>query len=266
MNHKSYKYPLLNDSVWLRHEYIDSLKSTKVIGDIVGCGPNSVRQALIGHNIPVRSISAGLLCSNAHINIDRCVIDGGLLGDASLRMYNPTNASSGAHYVRKNKFKDHIRYVAGLFYGCDIDDYIFPSMNTCNGKDLLYHEFRTRATRELYDYYHRWYINGIKRVPRDIHITPTALLHWFMDDGSAYHRRRSSPTKQVVITLSCECFTVDDIDFLVGCLMRDVNLPFRKSKCNSGVGFRISLPQSYTQQFYSYIGECPVDSLRYKWR
>lgn len=131
---------------------------------------------------------------------------------------------------------------------------------------MLYHEFRTRATPLLYDDYHRWYNNNIKRVPRDIQITPTVLLHWFMDDGSAYHRRPVSPTKQVIITLSCECFVVDDIDFLVTCLIRDVHLPFKRSKCNSGVGYRISLSQSHAQQFYSYIGKCPINSLQYKWK
>jgi len=47
-------------------------------------------------------------------------------------------------------------------------------------------------------------------VPYDINITPTVLLHWFMDDGSTTQRRKDSKTKQIITTFCTESFSYAD--------------------------------------------------------
>lgn len=37
-------------------------------------------------------------------------------------------------------------------------------------------------------------------------------------------------------------------------------------KFNRGTGWRIFLPQSQAQKFFSIIGPCPVPSMEYKWK
>jgi len=129
-----------------------------------------------------------------------------------------------------------------------------------------YYAFRTSIDKNLLPFYNRWYSRGTRQPPDDVIINSESVLNWFMDDGSSHHRRKTSNTHQITITLSCEGFDSDRIDMLVDRLNVYTKLPFRKSKCNSGCGYRITLSQSYSQKFFDYIGKCPVESMKYKWK
>lgn len=264
----SYKYPLLNDRNWLYNRYIVEKLSTNNIRDIIQCAAsNSVRQALIRHDIPVRNVSSGLTINNQTITINKSVIDGCLLGDAWLFRYNPSSSISLPYFTKKNKFYDHVCYdISQLYPESDITSFIHTSDNKCNGTIVKYYELRTPVHSELMEFYTRWYEDGTRQPPSDLKIDPTVLLHWFMDDGSSYHRRRESKIKQIVITLSCEGFKLDKIHMLCGILCRDSKLPFKVSPCNSGCRYRITLSQGYSKRFFEYIGPCPVKSFEYKWK
>lgn len=113
--------------------------------------------------------------------------------------------------------------------------------------------------------YKKWYIDGTRQPPDDINIDSMSLLHWFMDDGSTYLRRPNSNIKQIVTTLSCEGFHINKIEMLESKLQL-MGLHFKVSKCNSGVGFRLSLSQRYYSDFIDYIGICPIKEFLYKWK
>jgi len=57
-----------------------------------------------------------------------------------------------------------------------------------------------------------WYPNGIKIIPKDIKITPLTLAYLMMGDGSC--TKMNSRTKKYRISISTECFTLDDINSL----------------------------------------------------
>lgn len=264
----SYKYPQLNNKDWLYEQYIIKSLSTNIIRDLIGCkASNTVRQSLIRYDIPVRNISDGLTINNPSIMINKSVIDGCLLGDAWLFRYNKLSDISLPYFIKTNKYYDHVCYDASQLYPeSDVTSFISAYNNKCNGKVFTYYTFKTPVYSELMEFYNRWYDDGTRQPPSDLKIDSTTLLHWFMDDGSSYHRRRESKIKQVTITLSCEGFKYDKIVMLNDILIRDTELPFKVTKCNSGCGRRITLTQLYSKQFFDFIGPCPVKSFEYKWK
>lgn len=114
--HKSYKYPILNDRDWLYARYWVDCMSTRQIASMVGCKDcNSVRQALIRFDIPVRNVSDGITVLNTPINVNKSVIDGCLLGDAYMRIWNKSSPISNPYFAKTNKYLDHVVYVGGYF-------------------------------------------------------------------------------------------------------------------------------------------------------
>lgn len=269
MNNKSYKYPLLNDHDWLYKNYITNSLSTNKMRDMVGCKTsNSVRQALIRHGISLRNISEGLTIHNPPIHINQSMIDGCLLGDAWLFRHNPNSDISMPYFIKKNKYIDHIEYNIKQLYPThnDISEFVSYETKIINDVIVGYYVFRTPVYKELHSFYDRWYLSGTRQPPNDIQISPELLLNWFLDDGSSYHRRKDSKSKQITITFSCEGFYPENVKRLVEKLCNTTEMEFKMSPCNSGYGYRITLQQHYTNSFFKYIGACPVESLKYKWK
>ena len=203
------KYPLLNDKKWLYEKYIREGFGTIKICKLSGAKtPNSVRQALIKYNIPVRTIGDGLRINRKDdgLIINKEVIDGCLLGDGFLCKWNKNSDVSFPYFAKRNKYYDHIKYVSNL------------------------------------------------------------LLHWFLDDGNSYQARKNSRTKQIIITLCSECFSKNNQEMIMDKVNNKFNLSMRLNKANSGVGYRIVVPQSKASLFYDIIGPCPVPSMEYKWK
>ena len=271
MNFHSRKYPQLNDVEWLHQKYIVETKSTLDISKLLNIKAcNSVRQALIGAGIQVRTPSEGLRVNNDKITIDLDILNGGLLGDASLSKFNKKSDKSIPFFHKTNKFLDHIELVAKSFY-CDFSQYISISHNTCNGKDFEYFQFKTKADEQFIEHYNKWYPasnNYVKVVPTDLVLTPKTILHWFMDDGCAYRKYRpefKKKTNEIVITFASESFTKEENEHLVEELNR-FSLNSRTIKCPTGTGWRIKIPQTKNLDFLSLIGNPPIESLSYKWK
>ena len=276
---QSFKYDQLNDKDWLYQKYIVDGLSTQNISDLVEVKTaNSVRQALLRNDIEVRNISDGLTRNREDDGfiLNQSVIDGCLLGDAGLKIYNRKSEISNPNFYKKNKFKDHVEYVYDLLLSKkrmqikqDVhkayDERFKKEFYTCYG-------FRTLSHKILKPIYEKWYPkwnNYKKVVPRDIQLTPEVLLHWFLDDGSSHLRKRKDSSKrQIVIILCSESFNKEDNEFLSFEMKRIFNLKSTVTSYNQGKGdrYRIYIPQSQADLFYDIIGSPPVASLSYKWK
>jgi len=267
------RYDLLNNGEWLKQKYIDEKKSTKEICKLVGAKTaNSVRQALIKFGIPVRSVSDGLTCNREEdgFTIDLPVMEGSLLGDAGLKVYNQNSDLSYPHFYKKNKYYDHVCYVAKSLFPVKWEEIVEDSIHKCNGKELTYFGIRSLCCKDLLPHYRKWYpeSSGFKKVvPRDLVLTPGHLLHWFMDDGSS-HRRKGygRRSKQIVIVLCSESFSREDHEFLQDQMSNRFGIRTHLQKVKWGSGYRIAISQSQVPLFYDTIGSCPVASLAYKWK
>lgn len=268
----SYKYAKLNDKNWLYTKYIKEQKSINDIAKVVGVKScNTVRQALIRNNITVRSISDGLTCNRDNdlvINNETLeVINGSLLGDGSLFIWNKLSDVSYPYFSKKNKYKTHIEYVAKILLKNKYQDYISEEYHKKYKK--YYYQLRTFSDKRLKSLFVDWYPvdnNYVKRVPDNLTLTPNMLLHWFLDDGSSYIRRKGAKTKQVIIRLCSESFSEEEQNILINKLQDKFNIKGSLHKENSGTGFRIEIKQSSASDFFNIIGRCPVPDLEYKWK
>lgn len=278
------KYKQLTDKEWLQQKYEVDKLTLDEIGAIVGAkNQNSVRQALLYYGIPLRT---GLQClfryRNPHslngdgFSIDDSVITGCLLGDAGLRCYNKSSNLSYPCFCKKNKFYDHVLYVGKLLFGEHAENRIKETSSNIGLQKFPCFFLSSYVHEELMPYWTKWYPeenNYVKVVPRDIDLTPTALLHWFMDDGSASYRKRNYPSNwtqrktQVKLTLCSESFTFEDQQFLCDLINSSYHLKAAVKKSNSGgTGFRIGIGQSKVKDFFDLMGPCPVPSMAYKWK
>lgn len=263
---KSYRYPLLNDLDWLRQKYeVDGLSTVKM-ADIAGAkSPNSVRQSLLRHGIPVRTIGDSLVHKRKDDGFteNKDIIEGSLLGDGFLQKWNKHSHCATAYFAKRNKYYDHVRYVAKDLFPSRPDDAVVEKKE----KRGTIFTIRSLSHKWLNPYFDRWYpewSNREKVVPEDIVLTPKVLLHWFLDDGSSYRRKRK--TNQVIIVLSSECFSLENQQMLCDKMKSTFDIYGKPYPTNSGVGYRITIPQSQTSEFYKVIGSPPVASLSYKWK
>ena len=288
------KYSLLNNESWLREKYIDEKMGTLEIAKLVGAKTsNSVTQALRKFGLPVRTIGEGLTINREDdgfiFNQNALeVLDGSLLGDASLRVWKKRNINANAFIIKTNKFYDHVLYFSKQIYSTEENakKYIREKKVTLTYKGIkktfTYFNISTYSHYELTSIYNKWYpeSNNFKKVvPKDIIITPTVLLHWFMDDGCSSLRKRDykeNPKKkwlsrrrkenQVLITFCSESFSKEDQEMLVTQMNKKFNLCAKVIACGFGTGYRVKIPQSKAQYFFKLIGPCPVPSFAYKWK
>jgi hypothetical protein len=272
MTFHSKKYPQLNDVEWLYQKYIVENQSTLDICKLLNIkAPNSVRQALLGAGIQVRTPSEGLRVNNDKLIIDLDVLNGGLLGDASLSKFNKKSEKSIPFFHKTNKYLDHIELVAKSFYVESYKEHVREKHCKLNGKVFHYWFLKTGADEQFIKHYDKWYPesnNHVKVVPTDLVLTPKSILHWFMDDGCAYRRYRSEfkkKTNEIVITFASESFTKEENEYLVGELNR-FSLNAKITPYCLGTGWRIRIPQTKNLDFLSLIGDPPLESMAYKWK
>jgi hypothetical protein len=266
LNYKPHSrlYEVLNDQELLYAEYVVQGLSIKKIARKYGIVQhNSVRQALIRHGIKIRTISDGLTNrrygDNFVFNAD--IINGGLLGDASFKVWNKHSDNSYPTFVRKNKYRDHVEWVAELLCGQRGIARVREYCKCVDGKTFRAYIFKTLTHKSLRPLYCKWYpeSNGFKKiVPPDIEINKTILLHWFLDDGYVSKR-------DCYILFCSESFVKGDQEMLCEKMNKAYCLSSRVVRCNSGTGWRICIPRSQTQSFFEIIGPAPILSLAYKW-
>ena len=277
------QYKLLNDKDWLYQKYIIEKKGTPKIAELAGAKTsNSVRQALIKFNIPIRTIRDGLLCDRASdgliLNIEnKQIIEGSLLGDASLRVWDKLSVNAQAYFVKKQKFYEHISYVGEKLFGNNYEERI--SIESVG--DRNYYLLRSLSNGDLTKLYRKWYPksnNYIKLVPRDLKLTEISLLHWFLDDGFSFERKRKykeggkylqlsrRKQKQIIIEFCSESFSKEDNEFLIEQINNNWALKASLRKTKKGTGYRVKISQTKTNDFFEVIGVCPVSKLKYKWK
>ena len=114
--------------------------------------------------------------------------------------------------------------------------------------------------------YRKWYSQetGKKIVPKDLRLTPTILLHWFIGDGSV---KRNGVRKTVVLfTLN---FSKEYVQFLAERLELDLKIPFkiRKviKKSNPPITYwtLVIYSKDNINKFFSVINQADQDSLKY---
>ena len=204
--------------------------------------------------------------SNEYIQINddlRQIIDGELLGDGCIIKPKSCINSLFQYKTSNQEYSDYIKSKLLSFDPShDYDHSQYIHLERATGISWY-----TKTNPSLTEIYNRWYPDDIKVVPRDIKLTPLTCLHWFLGDGCL---STNTKTQQQYIELHTQGFSVDDIDFLVSSLnsigFKASRVKARLKKNSDEMTYKIAISPKSMTKFLKYIGECPVDSYKYKWK
>jgi len=133
----------------------------------------------------------------------------------------------------------------------------FPhrTTNLRKGKVHLGLAFQTRLLPCNTDLYNLFYINKIKVIPSNIYdlITPVALAHWIMGDGSAINRG---------LVLCTDSFTLEQVTLLLNVLV--IKYEFECTLWNSNSNWRIYIKRNSIPKLKSIVINYMHPSMLYK--
>lgn len=124
------------------------------------------------------------------------------------------------------------------------------------GKEYGFCEFVTRTNPNLTNFYHIFYRNKVKIVPKDIEkllVDPLSLAIWFMDDGSAEYAGVSFQT---------HCYSKKDVERLRLCLEKNFHL-HATLRQNKGKWI-LYIPKKDLVKFKSLVGPYVLNLFKYK--
>ena len=80
-----------------------------------------------------------------------------------------------------------------------------------NGRQATW-DFSTGTHPDFTFQYNRWYKEGVKIIPKDVSVSPTALLLWYYGDGTLIN---SADGNSCSVRLATDAFTPEDIDMFI---------------------------------------------------
>lgn len=181
-------------------------------------------------------------------------IDGFLLGDGCIQIDKRTRKKS----ARATCGVEHKEFCEYLIKG--FSDYSITKTKHKKMKQGFLWAGRSRYTDYLYTQYLRWYPKTNRRrkkqVPKDVFITPTSVLLWYLGDGSVVQPKDHST---IMLRLSTDGFKQAGVELLVRKLRKKGIL------CHRNNENRIVLNSRGIPAFFNFIGrESPVKCYDYK--
>jgi hypothetical protein len=178
------------------------------------------------------------------------ILDGLLIGDG----YIPRNQDL-FYFGQRRANREYVELVANQL-GVPVErvkDRIRKA-DRRTGKSYECSELRTLSHPVFGELRDRWYVDGRKVVPRDLSISREFLLHWFLCDGACSINRSSAH-----MMFCTDAFSREDVGYLKG-MLESVGVETSIMRSN-----RLRVHQKSIERFYDYVGECPVECLKYKW-
>ncbi|MFX1514020.1 MAG: hypothetical protein ACFFCQ_15685, partial [Promethearchaeota archaeon] len=269
---------LLDNRDYIYQKYVSEQLSMRKIGSLLDCSEKVVLKALKKHEIPRRDRAYATHLSKRNVIhlTPNCLelIEGSLLGDGSLSKgkyssyFTIKQSKKGINGLSK---KGYI-----LLHQMILQESGYPS--TLVEKDYIekrprflkkgiteeirgeYH-LRTISSIQLYKQRQRWYLNGKKRVPRDLKLTPFKCYIWYCEDGTL-HRKQSRTSPFQAIKLCTMGFQREENLFLIKRLktILGVKEGIRLNKRNN-----IILNKYPAELFLKYINRgSPCPGMNYK--
>ena len=186
------------------------------------------------------------------------IIKGGLLGDGCV-------TKSGT-YQQEAKDKKYLGWLGELLNKVGIKYKVIPTNHKDSySKNKNYYCLYSHSCPAFYEFRKRWYIEGknrgIKRIPPDLKLAPTTLLHLYLGDGDLKHDKRIGKRGgRPSVRLSLNDFSKEDIELLIKNFKRDFNLDFYSSpKLNKNIkkGYILHLYTKDLFKFFNIIGQKP---------
>lgn len=180
-------------------------------------------------------------------------IDGFLLGDGKIKPNNKNTAKSYCNVL----YKDFCEYMrSGFLNYLPNESFFSPPKENSKKSGQGTWSFCTLSHPDLYDQYNRWYPNGIKKIPKDIRITPISVMLWYLGHGTCFQHN-----KKYTIRLTTGKLNIEDVkNILITKLQEEDISCFIKDGTN-----RIILNEEGIQPFFNFIGsKSPIECYSHK--
>lgn len=183
------------------------------------------------------------------------ILDGCLLGDGCLYLHkNCKNAC----FAYTSSQRDHAYFIFESFKQYTTERYkngpvkrlVFDKRTN---KTYTTYQFRTKVLDIFTEQYERWYQKNKKAIPEDINITNTALLYWYIGDGSLHKIHNS-------IKLSTDCFSFQEVKKLCINIAKYEPKIFKNNNKPT-----INIPRKNVPNFLLDIGDNYPPCYAYKW-
>lgn len=185
------------------------------------------------------------------------IIFGSLLGDGKLEM-GSRSLNTRFGFTQSEDKKDYFIYFCNSLYPALRATVKYRKnsyFDKRTGKTYTNLNFWTKTLPMLNDFYNIFYINKIKVVPNDLSLlTPIALAHWIMQDGSRGTSRG--------LYICTDSFTLNDIKHLVDYLKNNYKLKCSIHKANNK--YRIYILAKSVKTVRNIILPYMHDSMLYK--
>lgn len=175
---------------------------------------------------------------------ERDVVIGDLLGDGSIVPQN-----SKARLQSANNKKQYLTFIKERL----------PSKlytDNCFQKNQSTYSLNTRHTETLKDMRDKWYPKGSKSLPDDFKLNSTHMLLWYLGDGNL--KKPESAPRVTCSWMTEESLTKvkHQLETIIG---KNVSI-YTTEETN-----RLLVKQESRDNFFRFIGSCPVQEYSYKW-
>ncbi len=186
--------------------------------------------------------------------IEKQIIDGLILSDGYLTPAPRTRKSIMRFTLKYREFAESIQVsLPSLSWGQIIerDTYDKRTGNAYHQIHLASHvdEYLTHQR-------HRWYPDGKKIIPKDLNLTSTTMLWWYLGDGCLLKKKIRPKFRR--LALATNSFSPQEVDFLIEKLTTLVG----DDVYPEGKGIIIS--RNSITRFASLVGSSPVECYAYK--
>lgn len=185
------------------------------------------------------------------------VLIGLLLGDGFL-----SNRKNSALRVNRSiKDEKYLLWQANCFSKfCATKPWRHDKKDLIRNKTYKGISFTTVGSNVFKIYRDKWYVNGIKIIPKDLIINNTIVAIWFCDDGCIYKNKQG----YLNLKFATNGFKREEVEFLCNLLIKQYDAKFTYHK--SGNGFVIKAAHYSTLKFIksikSFIPECMSRKLK----
>ncbi len=255
------KYPKKITKQYLINEYVKNNKSIKDIALELSVDRGTIKRYLKTYSINIRSTKQQIELNNPpkEFTLDsniKDLIDGLIFGDASIPLRR--NGTSPRNLTQGCKHEEYLSFIKTKFLEKGITSspvrIRWVHDRRCKNKGYYEAFFQSHRYKTFESFRFRWYKNRKKIIPKDINLSPILLLHLYLCDGNFYRE----------IRLCLNGFLKDDVLFFRQILNEKLKINCRL--VNSTSGYELAIKKSETNIFLSYIGKCPTNCYKYKWK
>jgi len=181
------------------------------------------------------SVLIGNLDYNEYsIDVIKEVLVGSILGDGTIEI-GERNTNARFKMLQSVKNEHYLFMLFGFFSQfCLSAPYLYSNLDKRTNKVYSNWSFKSRALPLFTEFLHLFYKDGIKIIPSTIFhlLTPLALAHWLIQDGS-FNKASGG------CTLCTDSFTEEEVRILIGVLSTKYNLHCSLQKAPNKGQFRI---------------------------